>query len=365
MGACAFGALLRARQLSNLFVSGDGYAYLAYDYPELDTFCGDSMDTRTEHVTLLRVSSSGAYDKIKIIDVPGIGPEGMLPDGSVFGGGLITNADTGVLLTWTLSWDAGCAFVRSPTGGAAVTNGTSVTLVSPPAVRGGAIAPVLQAQDGSFVGTYQGSSGQTDMIAFDISGNVRWTVPNDTPLIATADGGVIGQSGITYDANGNATGQIDSASTRSWFGYAYQVGSVEQVFKHAQYVAGGYWPFKSANLSKNSTAVLNQWFPPLKSCVNNGGQCVGPLQPSDFMWNAEQDLVRQLQQVTASTAPPQQQQCATLIQTMLNGMSSGDSQGRPITIASFVGYVQHNPSFYDGSKSTLSYNYAFMRRTLR
>ena len=50
-------------QLSNLIVAGDGYAYLEYDYPELDTFCGDSMDTRTEHVTLLRVSSSGAYDK--------------------------------------------------------------------------------------------------------------------------------------------------------------------------------------------------------------------------------------------------------------------------------------------------------------
>jgi hypothetical protein len=146
--------------------------------------------------------------------------------------------------------------------------------------------------------------------------------------------------------------------TRSWFGYAYQVGSVEQVLKHAQYVAGGYWPFKSANLSENSTAVLNQWFPPLKSCVNNSGQCVGPLQPGDFIWNAEQDLVRQLQQVTASVAPPQQQQCATLIQTMLNGMPSGDSQGRPITIKSFVSYVLLNPSFYDGSVSTLGVGYA-------
>lgn len=45
---------------------------------------------------LLRVNSSGDFDKISITDVPGLGPQGMLPDESVFSGSLITNADTEV-----------------------------------------------------------------------------------------------------------------------------------------------------------------------------------------------------------------------------------------------------------------------------
>jgi hypothetical protein len=44
------------------------------------------------------------------------------------------------------------------------------------------------------------------MIAFT-PGSTLWTVPNDTPQIATSDGGVIGASGITYDQNGNSKGQ--------------------------------------------------------------------------------------------------------------------------------------------------------------
>jgi hypothetical protein len=40
------------------------------------------------------------------------------------------------------------------------------------------------------------------MVAFDQSGSVRWSVPNDYPQIATADGGLIGGSGVTYDNNG-------------------------------------------------------------------------------------------------------------------------------------------------------------------
>jgi hypothetical protein len=349
-------------------IAGDGYAYLPYWYSE-SYFPNPGG---VWHLMLMRVNSSGESDNIHIQDFPEPPNQGLLYSGQlVIEASLITNADTGVLLTYAaLPQLLLLARPAQPkprdvpppiyaTYGMAIVSGTSVNAINtalPNQV--GILVPGVQAQDGSFVGSYQDGSGQTDMVAFDASGNVRWTVPNETPQIATDDGGVIGESGITYDANGTATGQIDNALTRSWFGYAYQVGSVEQVLKHAQYVAGGYWPFKSANLSENSTAVLNQWFPPLKSCVNNSGQCVGPLQPGDFIWNAEQDLVRQLQQVTASVAPPQQQQCATLIQTMLNGMPSGDSQGRPITIKSFVSYVLLNPSFYDGSVSTLGVGYA-------
>jgi len=56
---------------------------------------------------------------------------------------------------------------------------------------------------------------------------VRWIVPNETPQIATADGGVIGQSGITYDQNGNATGQVPAlaGASPSWGAQVYTAGA--------------------------------------------------------------------------------------------------------------------------------------------
>ena len=44
---------------------------------------------------------------------------------------------------------------------------------------------ILPAQDGSFYGT----DGNGDMIRFTQYGNTIWSVPNDSPQIATADGG--------------------------------------------------------------------------------------------------------------------------------------------------------------------------------
>jgi hypothetical protein len=48
------------------------------------------------------------------------------------------------------------------------------------------------------------------MAAFDLSGNVKWNVPNFTPLVATADGGVVAQStdGMTTSTS-NAKRQRD------------------------------------------------------------------------------------------------------------------------------------------------------------
>jgi hypothetical protein len=78
---------------------------------------------------------------------------------------------------------------------------------------------VLQAQDGSFYGT----DNNGNMISFSQSGNVIWSVPNDYPQIATADGGVIGASGITYDNQGRANGQGALPGTPSWQGFMYSV----------------------------------------------------------------------------------------------------------------------------------------------
>lgn len=100
------------------------------------------------------------------------------------------------------------------TYGLATTSGGSLaSTISIPT----AMTPVLQAQDSTFVGT--NSNG---MVAFDQSANVKWTLPNDSPQIATADGGVIGYSGVTYDNQGRATRQI-ALPTESWTGNGYEI----------------------------------------------------------------------------------------------------------------------------------------------
>jgi hypothetical protein len=81
------------------------------------------------------------------------------------------------------------------------------------------IYPALQAQDGSFYGT----DNNGNMISFSQSGNVIWSVPNDYPQMATADGGVVGASGITFDDQGRANGQIANMPTQSWTRNAYQI----------------------------------------------------------------------------------------------------------------------------------------------
>ncbi len=95
--------------------------------------------------------------------------------------------------------------------------------------QNGGITPVLQAEDGSFIGTYNDNSGQTDMVAFDQTGNVRWIVPSDQPQIAIAGGGVRGLSGTIYDQNGSATGQISNPPIESWLGNGYTFNPLMQV----------------------------------------------------------------------------------------------------------------------------------------
>ncbi len=98
------------------------------------------------------------------------------------------------------------------------------------------------------------------MIAFDATGNVRWIVPNDQPQIATADGGVIGQSGIIYDKNGNATGQMALGGNvvPNWAGEIYTAGAsgVQLNYSWVSYGAG-FTSAAGGNPSGNGTSIAN------------------------------------------------------------------------------------------------------------
>jgi len=77
-----------------------------------------------------------------------------------------------------------------------------------------AVLPVLQLQDGSYVGQAFSYFGTESMVAFDASGNLKWTVPGYNADMATADGSVVAQSTsgpfVSFDQNGSATDQISS-----------------------------------------------------------------------------------------------------------------------------------------------------------
>jgi hypothetical protein len=78
--------------------------------------------------------------------------------------------------------------------------------------------------------------------------------------MATADGGVIAQSAdglttSTFDANGNATGQLGNLPAYSWLGNAYQLGSVDQVSAPPIYLDASYAAVQGGNLSGTGTST--------------------------------------------------------------------------------------------------------------
>jgi hypothetical protein len=261
-----------------IIIAGDGYAYLPYVDQEPVGLDANDNPIWVSHFMVLQVDSSGNSNAIKVQDWPSM----VEWEGGHMLFNMITNADQGILLTWQENTQAAVA------GMATITTAGSVTLTAAPHVPGqlisAAVLPVLQAQDGSFVGTVQvgdPDNPQTDMIAFDGSANFRWTVPNERPQIATDDGGVIGQSGTTYDSNGNATGQIGNPQTYSWKG-AYTDGPVNSVSAQSSRIAPTYGAAKGGNFTANGTHTRTTRFG-LAWCgtaTPNGISSCGPLPPN-------------------------------------------------------------------------------------
>ncbi len=283
-------------------IAGDGYFYIAYEYQSETSvsqgtvvcFTSGSRTSSSDtvaHLMLMRVGSDGSSTNIDVKDwqssnmneyatttayTNGHPYSYTLVSSSVTIGAIptntpwvqmITNADQGTVLSWEADTPAYCASgtydfsvcnTQVPAAsafGLAATSGGSLTASATMSKR---FVPVLQAQDGSFYGT--DSNG--NMIRFSQSGNTIWSVPNDYPQIATADGGVIGSSGITYDNQGRATGQIANMATQSWTGNAYQIdpGQAQQVNFAPTNMATTLWAQVGANPSGQSTAARSWYF---------------------------------------------------------------------------------------------------------
>ena len=231
------------------FIAGDGYFYIAYQYSvencAMNGLAG--TDSLNAHLTLLRVGSDGSSSKTDVqhwqstysaqyvgyslvVTESGIG----IPVVSAW---TITNADAGALVSWAASntcTQFQCLPLTAFTYGLATVSGGNLTSSTPVNLPGqGALIPMLQAQDGSFIGIASTIAGQ-QMVDFDAAGNLKWTVPGYYwPQITTSDGGVIATSytgsTITFDQSGSATGQLATFPVQSWSGSQYPFISTTQV----------------------------------------------------------------------------------------------------------------------------------------
>jgi hypothetical protein len=152
------------------------------------------------------------------------------------------------------------------------------------------INPILQAQDGAFYGVVEYTGSEFGNLAkFDTSGNVLWSKPNYYALMATSDGGVIAQTeypytssgvpfysgpAITFDANGNQTGQISNLPEFSWKG-AYQLGSVGAVSSPLTNLASSFAGVPNGNLAGVSPTYVVHTTVGLFWCGTFSGSCAG------------------------------------------------------------------------------------------
>lgn len=128
------------------------------------------------------------------------------------------------------------------------------------------VAPVLLAQDGSLIGEYPTYNPNLafNIIAFDSNGSLRWVVPNERPKMATADGGVVAESGAIFDRNGQALSRMAPVEI-SWKG-TYQMGSINSIV--SDWRPFSTLGFQGGNLTGNGTAALHRSFR-LNWCANN------------------------------------------------------------------------------------------------
>ncbi len=252
-----------------LIVAGDGNAYAVGEWREIVARDPDTNRAIYQfHIDALKVSSSGTSQLIRVWDYPAdFTPQSFNPH-------IITDADQGVAINWRDGLNDQIYLALVSGGGVVVSIAPGRQNLTSD------MQSVLQLQDGTFVGAIveMGIAGERPVkhalrakavippsatypnptiVAYDRSGNYKWLVPGDYPTIATSDGGVIGQSGTTYDQNGNVTGRGDLPGLYSWIGGWYGISSASAIqasFYPAIDVADSFAAFAQGNSSQNRTA---------------------------------------------------------------------------------------------------------------
>ena len=107
--------------------------------------------------------------------------------------------------------------------------------------------------------------------------------------------------------------------------------------------------FSGGNDSQNYAALLNQWFPPLPSCTDKGGNCQLALQPRDLLWNPNKHLISRLQQSNST--------CSSAASTLL-GKFTDTNTGSKLNAASLAAYLGDHVTFYNAVTSQAKMKWA-------
>jgi hypothetical protein len=356
-------------------VAGDGFLYVAYQYTnflQTGNYCLGLSTSNSSHARMLRVDSSGNWLKIPLGDISDNSFSTTVVENAVaasFGSesvsglsigvsAIITNADSGVELTWSGSAPAYCATTLSSNTGeqtsgcvAAVnqsglmtvsSNGTVSRTTTPGSYN---LRQALQGADG----TYYGPTDTAPLTAFDASGNIKWSVPGYYPAMMTADGGLVAQSAdglttATFDANGNATGQIGNLpQVTSWLENGYNLGSIEEIYSLVPKLAATFAALLQGNASANGTPIQQQPYPPLTSCNNptlkNPPACPGPAEVA----NSGLAALKKLLSVD----------CSLCRQWVFAKLPGGSVDGGVTVQSQFSTWLKKTPGLYDGTISTL------------
>jgi len=297
--------------VGSLMIAGDGYAYLPYMYnitqstsTAATSGCGESYaSSGTVHLRLMRVGSGGDSSEVALGDwqwaqagydynwgaqsgSSGNAVSATLPS-------LITNADQGVLASYSLTTGTiGSGGTTTTAYYLATTSGSGVSSNIQMSVPGqtAPVQPILQRQDGNFVGTVgigpqPGQVTQTNMIAFTTSGAPLLNLSNVTPQIATSDNGVIGSPSpgqyVQFDQFGNVISQLPCQNpVVSWTNNVYQMDPIIQVSCNPPVPSPAapispasprYSNFSGTNPSANSTSAI---------CGNDSDKLVAEYKPN-------------------------------------------------------------------------------------
>ncbi len=370
-------------------IAGDGYFYMPYEYVgrvRKETYYDASTrppscnleENEDSHLRLLRVGTDGSAQKIIIGDWTGFEYGAFVPDGHISSSNpvpngdfesLITNADSGVLFTWSLTYPGGCSRhnensscfpitwdIKLTDTSTGITNSTGHTLP----------APVLQAQDGTFIGNAINTDDWStiNLSGFNRDGSVKWTGPtNYQSFYATSDSGGIAESDsgqfVTFDRAGIITGQMATPPTLSWTA-AYRTGSgtLDSVAPPAitladtfaairgpissislNFLENGIDPSPNGNASGNGAAVQQEWFPQLQSCPGAQTPC-----PREAIW----DALKSLRSLIGGSCPA----CVTYV--FSNNKLGSDALGSDQFL--FSKFLNRQPRLFDGTRSNMPMN---------
>ena len=156
-------------------------------------------------------------------------------------------------------------------------------------------------------------------------------MPNETPQIATADGGVIGQSGITYDQSGNATGQV-GLFTQSWTMNEYADGPLTQVLANPYLFALSM--VEGADSAGNGTAHI-----PIDSTANDKAKSI----LNSKMWGTFANSHCSAVFASPQGIPNYSLQMIQKKQQMTNFYDIGDSGVGDLTVQTVTGGQVANP----------------------